>query len=183
MAALVLVGSATYAYFSDVGTSSDNIFSSGTLDLRLSDDTPETDLDNVSASFGASGLAPNGCTSTAQLRVKNMGSIAGDHIEIAIANTVTDTGTDSIPDMDAFLRFAIFNYDGSPITVANTNGNAFVDLDDLETNGVDNLSLSNLNTNHTIDLQVCLDASATNAVQGDSVDSDWTVTLNQDASL
>lgn len=79
-AALALVGGATFAFFSDTGTSSENTFSSGTLDLKLSDDTPETDQDSVSASFGGSGLAPGSCTATQQLRAKNSGTINGNHI-------------------------------------------------------------------------------------------------------
>ena len=180
---LALVGGATYAYFSDSGTSNDNVFASGTFDLKLSDDTPETDQDDVIASFGAANLGPGGCTSTQQLRVKNSGTINGDHVEIAVVNNVTDNGADSIPDMDAFLRLNVFNYDGTPIVVTDSNTNLIVDLDDLETAGVDNLALTDLGPNHNIDIQVCLDESAGNALQGDSVDSDWTITLNQDVSL
>lgn len=186
-AAAALVIGATFAFFSDQGTSNDNIFSSGTLDLKLSDDTPETDQDNVTASFGGSNLAPGQCipsaTTSAQLRAKNSGTINGDHIEITVVNTVTDVGTDSTPlDMDAFLRLDLFDYDGNPISQADTNGNGIFDLDDLEANGVDNLPLTDTATDHNIDLRVCFDSSAGNALQGDSVDSDWTVTLNQDAS-
>lgn len=176
-----LVGGLAIAYFSDQGTSNNNVFGAGTLDLQLSDDTTETDQDNVTASFGGSNLSPGNCTTTSQLRVKNAGNVAGNHIEIAVVNNVTDVGTDSPLDVDAFLRLDIFNYGGNPISVANTNGNGFVDLDDLENNGVDNLALTDTGTNHNIDLRVCLDSSAENAVQGDSVDSDWTITLNQDA--
>ena len=42
-ASSALVVGATFAFFSDSGTSNDNVFSAGTLDLKLSDDTPETD--------------------------------------------------------------------------------------------------------------------------------------------
>ena|SRR3989344_4184649 len=182
VAALSIMAGATFAYFSDVGTSNNNVFGAGTFDLKLSDDTPETDQDSVTASFGAADLAPGNCTSSQQLRVKNSGTVTGNHIEIAAVNNVTDVGTDASPDMDTFLRLDTFNYDGSPISVSNTNGNGFVDLDDLENNGVDNLALTNIGTNHTIDLVVCLDESAEDNVQGDSVDSDWTVTLNQNAS-
>jgi len=182
VAATLLIGAGTYAYFSDVGTSNDNFFSSGTLDLKLSDDTVEFDQDNVTASFGGTDMAPGSCTAIAQLRAKNSGTVAGNHIEIAVVNNVTDNGADSIPNMDAFLRLETFRYDGGNLSVADSNGNSFTDLADLATFGVDDLLLTNLSTDHTIELQVCLDSTATNAVQGDSVDSDWTITLNQHSS-
>src|SRR3989344_3318846 len=101
-AVVALVGGLTLAYFSDQGTSNNNVFGAGTMDLALSDDTPETDQDNVTASFGGSNLGPGNCTGTSQLRVKNLGTVSGDHVEIAVVNNVTDNGLDSIPDMDAF---------------------------------------------------------------------------------
>ena len=181
-AALALVGGATFAFFSDEGTSNNNVFASGTLDLKLSDDTTETDQDTVTASFGGINMGPDDCTPSQQLRVKNSGSVAGDHIEIAVVNNVTDVSPDASPDMDTFLRLDTFNYDSNPISITDSNSNGFSDLDDLKTNGVDDLALANTGSNHNIDLVVCLDDSAGNDIQGDSVDSDWTITLNQDSS-
>lgn len=189
-ASLALVTGATFAFFSDVGTSNDNIFSGGTLDLKLTDNN-ETALDNVTASFGDTSLAPGVCLSTQTLEMKNSGTVAGNHIEIAAVNTVTDNAPAATPDMDAYLRFGTFTYfDGtSTVDVAalipDSNANTFKDLDDLAAlgvSGVDNLALIDLNVNHLTNVQVCLDASAPNEVQSDSVDSDWTITLNQDAT-
>lgn len=182
LSSIAIIGGATWAYFSDAGTSNNNVFGAGTLDLKLSDDTTETDQDNVTASFGGSNLGPGNCASPAQLRVKNTGTVLGDHIEIAITNTVTDVGDVPPNPFDTYLRLNTFTYDGTPISVSDANVNGISDLDDLEANPVDNLSLTNLNSNHTIVLEVCLDGSAPNGVQGDSVDSDWTVTLNQHTS-
>lgn len=184
-ASLALAAGATFAFFSDSGTSNDNVFTSGTFDLKLSDDTPETDQDSVTASFGGTGLAPGQCLASQQLRVKNSGTIAGNHVEVRAVNTVADTGTAATPDMDSYLRFQTFNYDGADVTgqFADSNSNTFKDLNDFAAStGLDGLALTNLNTNHNIDVVVCLDSSAPNTVQGDSVDSDWTVELNQDAS-
>jgi spore coat-associated protein N len=182
VAVVAAVSAMTYAFFSDSGTSNDNIFSAGTLDLKLSDDTPETDQDNVTASFGGSNMAPGGCTTTQQLRAKNTGNVAGNHIEIAATNTITDSAPAGSPAIDRLLVLDLFEYDGSNIPVSDFNSNGLKDLDDLENVGVDNLALTDLNTNHTIDIRVCLHSSADNTHQGDSVDSDWTITLNQDAS-
>ncbi len=184
---LALLAGATFAFFSDEGTSTDNVFAAGTLDLKLSDDSPETDQDDVTASFGGAtfsgdALGPGECADPSDLRVKNTGTVAGDHVEIAAVNTVTDAAPDATPDMDALLRLETFTYDAVAIVVPDSNVNGFADLEDLATNGVDDLALTDLDTDHTINLEVCLDESADNDYQGDSVDSDWTVTLNQDAS-
>ncbi|MBI2029746.1 hypothetical protein HYT02_04980 [Candidatus Gottesmanbacteria bacterium] len=182
LASLALVGGATFALFTDVGTSTNNVFATGNLDLKLSDDTPETDQDDVTASFGGSNLGPGDCTTTQQLRVKNSGTINGDHVEISVANSVTDNGTPAVDPIDQFMMLNLFQYDGGNISVADFNSNGFADLDDLENVGVDNLGLGDLNTDHDIDLSVCLDSSAGDDLQGDSVSSDWTITLNQDAT-
>ena len=192
LSALSLIVGGTYAFFSDEGTSNDNLFSvsATAFDLKLSDDTPETDQDAVTASFGGSNMAPGVCLGSQELRAKNTGTIAGNHIELKVVNTVTDSGSNSTPDIDAFLRLDTFTYDGTDLkpSITDVNGNGFKDLNDLENNNVDgsvdldNLSLTNTGVNHPFVLKACLDATAGNDLPGDSVDSDWTVTLNQDAS-
>lgn len=179
LTALSLVGGATFAFFSDSGTSNDNFFSIGTLDLKLSDDTPETDQDNVTASFGGTDLVP-GATVSGQLRLKNSGSINADHAEIAVVNNNSD-GTNPL---DEVLELLTLDYDGSSVLsqVADANGNTYKDLDDLATSGLDNLSLTDIGVNHPLDLTVQMRSDAGNVYQGDSVDSDWTITLNQDSS-
>ena len=178
-AAAALVIGATFAFFSDEETSSDNVFASGTLDLKLSDDTPETDQDGVSASFGGTDLAP-GDSVSGQLRLKNAGTVNGDHAEIAVVNTNSDLTNP----LDEVLEITTLDYDSSSVLgqLSDNNSNGWIDLDDLEALGLDNLSLTDLNTNHPLDLTVQFRSDAGNDYQGDNVDSDWTITLNQDSS-
>lgn len=177
-AVVALVGGLTLAYFSDQGTSNDNVFAAGTLDLRLSDDTPETDQDNVSASFGGTAMSP-GSSVTGQLRLKNFGTISADHAEVVITNT----NSDGVNPLDKVLELTTLNYDSLSVLaqLSDSNSNGIIDLDDLEALGLDNLALPNLGTNHPLDLTVRMRSTAGNEYQGDSVDSDWTITLNQDA--
>lgn len=81
------VAGATYAFFSDSGTSSGNVFTSGTLELKLSDGN-EADQDNVTATWGDTTLNP-GDTGSGTLAITNAGSIAGfiDISGVTIANT------------------------------------------------------------------------------------------------
>ena len=185
-AAGALVIGATFAYFSDSGTSSNNSFSTGTLDLKLSDDTSETDQDSVTASFGGT-LVPGGCTGNQQLRLKNSGTVNANHAEVRLtSNVVTDTGNNASPDIDTFLRINLLTYDGGDVTgqLSDTNSNVFLDLADWAATpaALDNLSLTDLSANHPLVMDVCLDSNAGNTLQGDSCVSTFTVDLNQHSS-
>lgn len=178
--ALVFTGAATFAFFSDVGTSNDNVFAAGTLDLKLSDDTPETDMDNVTASFGGTAMAPSSSV-TGQLRLKNSGTIIADHAEVIITNNNSDTVTP----LDRVLEITTLNYDGTSVLgqlSSDPNSNGYPDLDDLESLGLDNLPLTLIGVNYPLDLTVQMRSNADNSYQGDSLDSDWTLTLNQNVS-
>lgn len=186
-AAGALVIGATFAFFSDSGTSSGNVFATGTLDLKLSDATPETDQDNVTASFGSGTLVPGSCTGDQTLTLKNTGTIAANHAEVRLtSNVVTDAGSNASPDIDSFLRINKLEYDTvSKISqVTDLNTNTFIDLNDWAATpaALDDLALTDLNTGHTLVMDVCLDSSAGNTLQGDSVISTFTVDLNQNVS-
>lgn len=185
VAAAALIVGATFAYFSDQGTSSENVFSTGTLILKLTD-ANETDQDSVTASFGSNTLVPNSCTGDQTLTLKNTGTVAANHAEVRVANVVTDTNNDADPDMDTFLRINTLTYDGGDVTsqIPDANSNGFEDLADWKATAgaLDSLSLTNLNVGHPLVLDVCFDSLAGNTIQGDSVTSTFTVDLNQDAS-
>lgn len=188
LTAIALMGGATYAFFSDSGTSSSNVFATGTLDLKLSDtgSGPESDQDSVIASFGSSTLAPGTCTGNQTLTLKNTGTVAANHAEVHLGNVVTDTGNNATPDMDVFLRINKLEYDSVSVLgqISNSNGNGFTDLADwaADSTVLDNLALTNLDTGHPLVMDVCLDSTAGNTLQGDSVTSTFTVDLNQDAT-
>ncbi len=175
LASLGLVAGATFAFFSDVGTSSDNIFASGTLDLDLSDDTAEGPADDVTASFGGTDMAPGDCTASQQLRLRNSGTVTGNHVDI------TETNTNTL--MADFLRIDTLDYDTSSVLgeIAESGNNSFKDLADwaADANGVTDLSLTDLDTDHNLDLVVCLDESAGDDLQGSSNTATFTATLRQ----
>lgn len=181
---LSLAGGATYAYFSDQGQSLGNSIQTGTLDLRLSDEN-ETDSNSVTTTFGGN-LAPGQCAPAATLHLKNTGTIAANHAQITLTNTVTDVGDNASQDIQNYLKFQTLTFDGADKkgAISDGNANSFPDLGDwaMMSDGLDNLPLSDLNTDHPLVIQVCLDSSAPNELQGDSVSTDITVTLNQDSS-
>jgi len=71
---LGLIGGA-FAYFTDVETSTGNVFQAGTLDMQIQDnDEGPTDA-VVSASFSMAGLAPGDTFTTDPITLRNVGSI------------------------------------------------------------------------------------------------------------
>ena len=175
VSALSLLGGAAFAFFSDVGNSNDNLFAAGTFDLKLSDDTPETDQDNVVASFGGTNFAPGSCTTVQELRLKNSGSVAGNHVDITEAN--------SNPGMAAFLRIDSLTYDSVDVLpkVLESGNNSFKDLADwaASPSGVVDLALTDLGTDHKLDMKVCLDETAGNPLQGGVNYATFSATLRQ----
>ena len=185
VASLAIMGGATFAFFSSSATSTENVFATGSLVLGLSD-TDQFDQATVAASFGGT-LAPGQCTGVQTLNLKNLGSVAANHAEVAVANTVTDNAPTATPDMSTYLEIQSLTYDAVDVLVQipNSNGNGLFDLDDWELNSatvLDNLPLTDLGVNHPLAMNICLDESAPNEVQTDSVSSLFTVTWNQNVS-
>ena len=195
--ALVFTGAATFAFFSDEGTSSGNVFASGTMDMLLSDDD-QTDLDDVNATWGLA--SDPGDTFTGDLKIRNSGSTDADHLELKFTNTVTDAvsgpGTDGSIAMDTVIEITSFLWDhdgdGTPTVdlltgLIDTNGNGIFDLDDLETQVADDFDDvafgGTQGTDHVLRIAGRLHPTLTvDQHQGDSVDMDLAVTLNQDSA-
>jgi len=172
------VSAVTFAFFSDSGTSTDNVFESGTIILKLSDND-QFDQDTVAATFGGTNMVP-GDTATGTLNLKNTGTHVANHAEVAVVDTDTTT-----PALDKELELTTLTYGGVDILsqVTDLNSNTWKDLDDLEAgSGLDNLALTDLNTDHALVMTVTFRSDAGNDYQGGSVTSLWTITLNQVAS-
>jgi len=179
-----MMGAATFAYFSDIGTSTNNTFSSGTLDLQLSNDTV-TYTDNVTATFGGTNMAPDGTPVTGTLSLKNNGSIDANHENITFVNSLTQSGSlpgnDSTHPMDMFLQITTLTFGGADelATLPDSNGNGIKDLDDLEISGLSNLTGITAGNAADLVLDVHLYSTTPDDVQGDSVDTTVTVLMTQ----
>ncbi|MBI2593460.1 hypothetical protein HYW44_02350 [Candidatus Daviesbacteria bacterium] len=195
LASLAIMGGATFAFFSDSGTSSGNTFSSGNLDMKLSDGNQE-DQENVTGTWGLNS-AP-GDTFTGDLRITNTGSVPANHVELKFTNIVTEAvsgpGTVSTTPMDRVIEITVFEWDSDgdgvtdvTIPVTDLNSNGITDLDDLENqvaDDFDNLAFTGTQTADHV-LRISGRLSPTLAVdqhQGDSVSMSLDVTMNQDAS-
>jgi predicted ribosomally synthesized peptide with SipW-like signal peptide len=187
---LVAVGS--QAYFSQKGEVKSNVFSTGTLSLKLSDND-ESGSDETSATWHIAAGAP-GDEVSGTVNIKNAGNIAADHIEVTATNTVTDAasgpGTEGGTPLDRVLQITELTYDGASVldqvNDEDGNGNGIKDLDDLETVKLDNLKLTDFGAdavNHPLAMTIQFNPTMTVAEhQGDSATTTLIVTLNQVAS-
>ena len=199
--ALGMIGSA-FAYFSDTETSSGNIFTAGTLILKLSDKN-EGFGDGVTATWTMANMQP-GVTSVGPLSVnlQNSGNVAGNHVEISFSHEIdestnpveSDSNPNSEPgDIARWLQIITMTYDTIDFLDGYTdaNHNGFFDLEDLtmspyadEAGPLDNLPTPPPNNGGTTSLTMKLkfNAGATNDIQGDILTTTVTFTLNQVAS-
>lgn len=104
----LLAGAGTYAYFSDTETSTGNIFTAGTMDLKLSHSSTGPWTDGVTATWTLSDMKPGDETALARVFFKNFGSVSSSTMTITCEYSVdeatnpvesdTDPHTDQHPD-------------------------------------------------------------------------------------
>lgn len=105
--AMSLAGAGVMAYFSDTETSSGNTLQAGTLDLKIRDQD-EPWGDGVTATWTASDMKPGDSYAfdVPFVGLKNVGSIAGNHLEITCGYEVDETTnpveSDTDPDTDLY---------------------------------------------------------------------------------
>lgn len=169
----------TFAYFNDTGESTSNLFTSGTLDLKLDGQ------DDVNAVVSAGNFAP-GDTTSGTLALTNDGTISsydGDGhtvvLDMATSLTQSDAGTGTT-DMASYLQLDTFSYGGEDqiANVTDSNSNGYKDLADLASASLTGLDDPG-SAGKTLDLTVSFHTDAGNDLQGDEVDVTFTFTLSQ----
>lgn len=165
----MVISSGTYAYFSNSAVSTNNVFASGTLDLKLANGS-DTFADTVTSSFGNASLYPNSCLAPTTLNLKNTGTVAGNHLDILATN--------SNAAFAAFLRLKTLTLDGIDVPLNDSNGNGFKDMQDLAVAGIVNKPLVDFIV-HPFSIEVCLDQSAGNPQQGQTNTVEFMILLDQ----
>ena len=211
----MLAGAGTFAYFTDTEVSSGNMFTAGTLDLKVSDDD-EGAGDGVSATWVLSDMEP-GVTifPVNAVTLHNSGNVEGDHVEISFSHSLEENGNlesdenwASDPgDLAKWIEITSCSYDGVPLVLwivdQNTgtlknigiltdgNGNGWIDLEDVtmspntgDAGRLDNLKppLANNIGAQSMTMSLFFRPEATNDIQGDTLFTTVTFTLNQDQS-
>lgn len=197
----------TFAFFVDTQTSNSNSFESGTLNLKISDDDeyPPEDggvsytwqMDNMIP--GESDIGPWGVS------LINTGTLKGDHVQISFTHEIndepdvpSDTNPHSTPgEMARWLQILSMTYDGVTLVGAHpntehelvdANGNEFIDLEDVtlpaNSAALDNLPAPPENSGgvYSFTMHLLFNSGATDDIQGDTLITTVSFTLNQHIS-
>ena len=124
----ILAGAGTYAYFSDISTSSGNTFTTGTLDLKVSHSSLGPWTDSVTGTWTLSNMKPGDETSTGTVFFKNFGSISSSTMTITCdysateesprAESDTDPHTDEHPDeMAKYMTITMMRYRNDKVDI------------------------------------------------------------------
>lgn len=191
LSALVLMGAATFAFFSNQGSSTGNIFAAGTLDLQL-DDENEQFIDDVSASITGSDMAPGDSTS-GFISLHNNGSLSISDVVLGATQTNNTNGGDGSDLADVLNLTVKTNPDDNTCpdedgdtadltgTIASAIGNSSLPLTLTELVNEDYDALPGLTpgSSYFLCVTATLDSDAGNEYQGDSKTVNFDFTANQ----
>jgi len=173
------------AFFADQEISMGNSLAAGTLDLKISD-SDEAAGDSLTMTWEGSNLRPGQGEVSADLKIKNSGTTAANHIHIQVANAIiqgSGPGADASDPMDANLEILTLYYNEVNIKpdLTDRNSNGIIDLDDWEKTPTEDFSLelADLNIDYTLSLAVKLRQEASAANQGDMVTTTFLVIGHQ----
>jgi len=177
-----MAGIGTWAYFSDVETSTGNQMTAGTLDLKTDD------VDGVSQTLLATNMAPGDTVGPETIILKNIGSVTGATLDLTFSYIEND-GSPNPADMSAdataaMLEVTVLNYGGLSLLgdddVINGNGNGWKDIQDLTTSDLSGQSDIGASASKDFQIAVQLRGVETgNDFQSDGITVTMTFTLNQ----
>lgn len=169
----------------DQEASSGNSLAAGTMDLKISDDDEEAG-DSLAVTWEGDGLRPGQGEVSADLRIKNAGTAAADHIHVFVENSTSEgegPGEDESDPMDANLEIKALQYNEVDIKsyITDKNGNGSIDLDDWEKTPEEDFSLelTDLDINHVLSLTVGLRPQTSETNQGDVVTTTFSIIGHQ----
>jgi predicted ribosomally synthesized peptide with SipW-like signal peptide len=176
---LGISGIGTYAYFSDVETSSENVLAAGTLDLKTDD------VDGVSQTLLASNIMPGDTVGPETIILKNSGTVAGSSLDLSFSYTESDSSPNPA-DMTAnataaILQVTTLNYDSSSLlsSVSDNNSNGYKDVYDLSTANLTGLAGIGASSTKDFEIAVTLRSDASKDFQADGIDVTMHFILNQ----
>ncbi|MFC2011117.1 TasA family protein [Chloroflexota bacterium] len=174
-----MTGIGTWAYLSDVETSTGNVLAAGTLDLKTDD------VDGVSQTLLATNLKPGSTVGPETIILKNSGSVGGATLDLVFIYVNSDS-TPNPAEMSANATAAIvelitLNYDGSSLlgSVSDNNTNGYKDIEDLKNADLSGQSGINASASKNFEIAVQLRSDADKDFQADGIDVTMTFILNQ----
>ena len=173
-----MVGTGSWAYFSDPEGSESNTLEAGSLDLKTDD------ADGVTQTITASGMK-RGDTVSGNITLKNAGTTDGPTLDISFSYLEND---DSPNDVDmsanataALLEVTILNYDSSSLLgiVSDNNTNGYKDVQDLANADLSGQSGINSLVTKDFEIELKLRETTDNDYQGDGITVTITFVINQ----
>ncbi|KKP80350.1 MAG: hypothetical protein A2271_04715 [Candidatus Moranbacteria bacterium RIFOXYA12_FULL_35_19] len=210
VAVAAVAGGATWSYWSDTVTSSENSFASGTMELEINDNLSAA---TASAVFNVTGLYPGADIPEQNFKIENIGSVNANHIDLTVTLdvdndlakniyfTTDDNGmrfgaSTSGDQSDLIAQEMILGDLGNDYHITQPGGALFAGVD---TNSDGRLSLSELAAAGKIQISPDSNNEGINAgttaylymhphvdialtAQGETVNATFTFDLQQDAS-
>ena len=174
-----MTGIGTWAYFSDVETSTGNVLAAGTLDLKTDD------VDGVSQTLLAMNMEPGDTVGPETIILKNIGSVGGSSLDLAFTYVESDSSSNplnkSADDTAAVIEVITLNYDGFSLlgSVSDNNTNGYTDVEDLKNADLSGQSGINASATKNFEIAVKLKDSADKDFQADGINLTMTFILNQ----
>ena len=174
-----MAGIGTWAYFSDVETSTSNVLAAGTLDLKTND------VDGVSQTLLATNMEPGDTIGPETIILKNAGSVAGSTLGLAFTYVESDGSSNpvnkSADDTAAMIEVITLKYDGSSLlaSVMDNNTNGYRDIQDLKNTDLSGQSSIDALASKEFQIAIKTRDSIGSDFQADGITVTMTFTLNQ----
>ncbi|MFC1897775.1 TasA family protein [Chloroflexota bacterium] len=171
-------GIGTWAYFQDTETSTGNVLTAGTLDLKTDN------VDGVTQTLYTSNLKPGDDTS-GSITLKNTGSVAGSTLDLVFSYIESDNSFNSVDksayDTATVIELTTLNLGGSSLlsSVSDANLNGYRDIEDLKNADLTGQSGINPSATQDFTITVQLRGDTTADFQSDGINITITFTLNQ----
>jgi spore coat-associated protein N len=177
----VLIGTVknTWAYYSDIETSSGNTFASGTLELKTNN------TDGVTQTLYVTSLKPNNSVGPSTITLKNNGTTVGSTLDIALSYVESD-GSPNTVNMSADTTAAVIEittltYNGAGVlaSISDSNSNGYKDIQDFKNASLTGLAGLTVGQTRDFVITIKMRDGINDNFQGDGVDITLTFTLRQ----
>jgi len=169
----------TWAFFSDVETSVNNVLAAGTLDLKTDD------VDGVSQTLLATNMQPGYTLGPEYITLKNSGSLAGTTLDLSFSYIEDDLSANpldkSADETAAVIEVTTLKYDSNSLlsSVSDNNSNGYPDIQDLKNADLSGQSGINGSASKVFEITVKARNDASGNFQADGIEITMTFTLNQ----
>ncbi len=174
-----MAGIGTWAYFSDVETSTGNVLAAGILDLKTND------VDGVSQTLLATNMKPGDTIGPETIILKNAGSVTGSILDLAFTYVESDSSSNpvnkSADNTAAMIEVITLKYDGSSLlaSVTDDNINGYRDIQDLKNTDLSSQSGIDALASKEFEIVVKSRDGTDSDYQADGITITMTFTLNQ----